>query len=434
MSQPNAEVPAGPDHQIDQPEVKVNCATPNVMTDLARVVYEQQNVRQEIQDALERFNYQPMSRADFGSLAGMQPEEMKYLDLFWDPAFNKGWLYLSDEMVRSQLTNETSIAAVSNFNKRILTGKDYVLNVDYKQIEYNDPLIILYENSRLSNLIDGHKPKKINNKVYYAITGETYTDLLAKASTEGGKLARVTFRKVANAARLMFEYINVMHIIIAQKSLEEEKSLRIEAEKKMIKLEAEKRGPKEYPDEWFYLATCDVMARSRAYKFGIITKSNTPEKRLSAYECGYTDNISLDYVYKAQTKCAKAIESAFRAIVSKYLKEPRTDIVLLSFLECKRIADSLVSATNSSMISLTNMEKDFPTLNTEPAPVYLLATPEVKSVLITKPPIPPCDKCGKVYVMWHYRELHVKSCPGAVQKTNVTSLVSRFNALALKVG
>lgn len=439
MSQVNAEVPAGPDHQIESSEVKVNCATPNVMTDLTRVVYEQQNVRQEIRDALERFNYQPMSRADFGSLAGMQPEEMKYLDLFWDPAFNKGWLYLSDEMIKSQLTNEKGKDALQHFYKRVLLTSDYIPDVDYKQVRYNDPLVVLGENLVSPSMANTYKITPSNRKLYYAVSGETYIDLLTKASTEGGKLARTTFRKVANAARLMFEYINVMHAILARKQIEEANQLLAEAEKKMIKLEAEKRGLKEYPDEWFYLATCDIMARSRAYKFGIITKSNTPEKRLSAYECGYTDNISLDYVYKAQTKCAKAIESAFRAIVSKYLKEPRTDIVLLSFLECKRIADSLVSATNVGMTSLTNMEKNFPALNTEPAPIYILPTPEVKGVIIAKPPIPPCEKCGKVYVMNHYRELHVKSCTGAaktravaVQKTNVASLIGQFNALSLK--
>lgn len=386
------------------------------LTTIARTVYGQQNVRQEIQTALERHNFQPIGRPEFGSIAGMTSEEMKFLDLFWDPSFNKGWLYLSDDMVRSQLTNEKGRDAVTHFNKRVLVTDDYVLNTDYKQIEYDDPLIVLYLKSRTPNFTDGIKPKKINNKMYYAVSGETYLDLLSKASTEGGKLVRVTFRKVANAARMMFEYINVMHAILALYQTEQTKLMLADAEKRAIKLEEEKRGPKEYSDEWFYFATCEMMARSRAYKFGIVTKQDTPTKRLTTYDCGYTEYCALDYVMCIKSKCARSVESAFREIVRPYLKAPRQDVVLLTFARCKKIALDLLSVTNSSISDLLQMEMEFRMLGDEPPPVFVRGEDNLIKFEgmepIPKPAIPPCDKCGKIYVRASCREAHVGKCEG----------------------
>lgn len=407
------------DEKINQ-DVEVKQCDRLKITRLAQVVYDQQNVRQEIRAALEKFNFQPLDRHEFGQLVGMSSEEIKYLDLFWDPAFNKGWLYLSNDMIKSQLTNDKSKDAVQNFYKRVLLTSDYVLGIDYKQINQDDHLIDLYEKSSSSNLKRNSNRKIIAGKLYYAVSGETYIDLLTKASTEGGKLARSTFRKVANAARMMFEYINVMHAIMSEQKNVETQIKLAAAEKRMIKLEEEKRGPKEYPDEWFYFATCEMMARSRAYKFGIITKQDTPTKRLSTYDCGYTEYCALDYVMCVKTKCAKSVESGFREIVRPYLKAPRQDVVLLTFARCKKIALDLLAAVNSNISDLVNMEMEFLNLNDEPTPVFvrgednLIKFEGIKS--LPKLQIPPCDKCGKIYVRASYREAHVEKCNGPTNK------------------
>lgn len=344
----------------------------------------------------------------------MTNEEMTQLDILWEPTFNKGWLYLSDDMIKSQLTNDKSKDALGNFYRQVLTTSDYIVDKDYKSIEYEDPLIDLYFKSRSLNLKTGNKPRKVNGKRYYAVTGETYKDLIARASTEGGKAARALFRKVESLARLMYDYILAHEAITAQKRIEEEKTLRIEAESNVIALEKEKRGPKEYPKEWFYMATCDLMARSRAYKFGIITKDNTPKKRISAYDCGYLEFISLNFVYLVETNNAKAIEDAFRTTVFPYLKNTHKDVVLLSFDVCKRIADQLTKVTEINITSLLEMEQKFPQLGKEPKPVYLREDGELKCEGMSPAAKPnlSCPKCGKVYSRGGFLTAHEAKCIG----------------------
>lgn len=101
-------------------EIAMTLQPPQTMVDLAGVVYEQQSIRREIQDALTKFNYESITRSEFGQLAGMNQDEIKYLDMFWDPAFNSGWLYLSDDIIKSQLSNEKGNNTVNHFNTRVL--------------------------------------------------------------------------------------------------------------------------------------------------------------------------------------------------------------------------------------------------------------------------------------------------------------------------
>lgn len=401
------------------------------LTTIAQVVYDQQNVCQEIRTILEQYNFQPIDRHTFGELAKMTSEEMKYLDLFWDPAFNKGWLYLSDTMIKDQLTNDKGKNAISRFYENVLLTREYKSGVDYKRIDQYDPLVDLYTKSASSYNEEAKISVKATNKLYYAVSGETYIDLLTRASTDGGKLARATFRKVAYAARMMFEYINVMHAVMAEKITTETKLMLADAEKRAIKLEKEKRGPKEYPDEWFYFATCEMMTRSRAYKFGIVTKQDTPTKRLTTYDCGYTEYCALDYVMCIKSKCARSVESAFREIVRPYLKAPRQDVVLLTFAQCKKIALDLLRVTNSSIYDLLQMEIEFRMLGDEPPPVFVRGEDNLIKFEgmepIPKPAIPPCDKCGKIYVRASCREVHVEKCEGKKESKRRDNAVLKIN-------
>jgi hypothetical protein len=276
-------------------------------------------------------------------------------------------------------------------------------------------LIDLYFKNRSPELGTEGKPRKVNGKIYYAVTGETYRDLVAGSNTDAGRAARLLWRKIEDAAKMMLRYINALHDHLLQERIEEEKRLRLDAESKIIKLEEEKRGPKEYPDEWFYFATCDLMARSRAYKFGIVTKSNTPNRRVSAYECGYHEFIALDYVYIIKTRNAKAIEDAFRAIVREYLKNPHKDVVLLTIHVCRLIADALALCTDGSVTHLLEMEKNFPKMEEEPKPVYLRGDgiPHIEGddQPIAKP-VETCPKCNKEYVSKTCLSKHVLKCKG----------------------
>ena len=53
------------------------------------------------------------------------------------------WIYLDDDTILTQLTNEKSKNALGNFFK--ILKAEYKENVDYKKIKANDELIKIYE-------------------------------------------------------------------------------------------------------------------------------------------------------------------------------------------------------------------------------------------------------------------------------------------------
>jgi hypothetical protein len=93
--------------------------------------------------------------------------------------FNSSWIYLNDEIILSHLTNEKGKDALQNYYNRVLL-KYYKENVDYKHINKDDELVTKYEQS-VSMFPDKQKNKaKQTTKKYYAVTGETYKDILSR--------------------------------------------------------------------------------------------------------------------------------------------------------------------------------------------------------------------------------------------------------------
>ena len=88
--------------------------------------------------------------------------------------FNSSWIYLNDEIILTQLTHEKGKNALCNFYKQVLL-KYYKENDNYKQINKDDELVKNYVKSNVENK---NKAKQTTKK-YYAITRETYKDMLS---------------------------------------------------------------------------------------------------------------------------------------------------------------------------------------------------------------------------------------------------------------
>ena len=54
------------------------------------------------------------------------------------------WIYLSDELILGNLTNETKKDAIRHFHNRILLKGDFQEGIDYKEIKKDDGLVINY--------------------------------------------------------------------------------------------------------------------------------------------------------------------------------------------------------------------------------------------------------------------------------------------------
>ena len=91
--------------------------------------------------------------------------------------FNSSWIYLNDEIILTQLTHEKGKDALQNFYNRVLL-KYYKENDNYKQINKDDELVKNYVKSNVENK---NKAKQTTKK-YYAITRETYKDILSRST------------------------------------------------------------------------------------------------------------------------------------------------------------------------------------------------------------------------------------------------------------
>ena len=126
-----------------------------------------------IQDALVKLEYKEPDIEQLAILHNFTSDEQKMIKMFWEPAFNQGWLYLSDEIILEQMTNEKGRMALTNFYKQILFTEEYIENIDYKKIKKNDELIQKYEEFCSLSIMNKKDTRGGANKKYYAIT-DTY--------------------------------------------------------------------------------------------------------------------------------------------------------------------------------------------------------------------------------------------------------------------
>ena len=178
-----------------------------------------------VMDCLVKYNYSEVSTQQLAEHIGFSDEDQRMLSMFWEPAFNKGWIYLSDEIILEQMTNENSKDSLTNFYKQVLRTNDYVEEVDYKKINKDDNLVKNYESSGSFSKTNQKNKIKQTTKKYYAVTGETYKDLLQKSANKKGKTTRKYYRKVEQLAIFMKDYIVALHSYLMKKQLDEQKKL-----------------------------------------------------------------------------------------------------------------------------------------------------------------------------------------------------------------
>ena len=173
------------------------------------MVFNKEDKKNEISDnimslAIKNTKDITLTEYEFAKLMNFTDKEIDMLKIYWNPIFNDSWIYLSDELILGNLTNETKKDAIRHFYDRILLKGDFQEGIDYKEISPNDELV----NSYSPNLANRNlELKSSNRKKYYAVTGETYKCLLLSSRTNQGKETRRYYIKVELLARNMKDYI-----------------------------------------------------------------------------------------------------------------------------------------------------------------------------------------------------------------------------------
>lgn len=201
-------------------------------------------------------------------------EELDLLDIYWDPAFNKSWLYVSDEMVENMFGYKKSKDMMRTFATKL--KEDFEDSIDYQIVDKLHDLV--------KKFYSGCNPSKESRggalKKYYIITGETFKSLLMMSKTEKGKQTRKLYIKIENLAITSTQIITQCVILMSSDQLKtlqdknNEKDLLLESKEDQLNrlhniqkelLSYKKRVSKE---ETIYIVSTANYARQGIFKIG----------------------------------------------------------------------------------------------------------------------------------------------------------------------
>jgi phage anti-repressor protein len=306
------------------------------------------------QDALVKFEYKEPTIQQIAEYNGFTESEIKMMELFWSDNFNENWIYLSDEMILNNMTNETGRMALTHFYTQVLFT-NFTINVDYKEIKKDDELIKKYEKLYSHWLVNR---KTSNRKKYYAITGETYKELLILSANKKGKEARKYYIKIEKLAMFYHMYISELHKHLSQ---EKDKQLKKQENKVMHLndfLEAAKELKK---DEIFYIATSDSYAKQHRFEYGGIKNINDIKHRLSTYNTGRAEGDLFYYVNIFKCHRYSHIENCIEMLIKSFKdkKNARKEMIHMYYENFVELVEFIIDNYNKDINFINNHAKQF---------------------------------------------------------------------------
>lgn len=165
-----------------------------------------------IQKALEIDN---ISYLQLATIADFTEKEIEMVKIFWEPAFNKSWIYLSIEIIHDYFGYKKTESSNNDFIKKI--KDNYKKDIDYKEVSKDHELIKLYH-----DLNHGKETRGGSLKKYYIVPGSIFKKLGMKANTIKGEEICDYFIKVESLCHLMIQYEN-KKLLLNQKNIIAEK-------------------------------------------------------------------------------------------------------------------------------------------------------------------------------------------------------------------
>ena len=174
----------------------------------------------KINEALVKFNYEETTTQQLAEHLGFSDDERRMLTMFWEPAFNGSWIYLSSAMI----TVDMGYKQISSFYKDTLR-LNYMKDVDYSEITKDDEMVKKYEEYKKCFAGDKspakNKEKRGGSNIkYYKITGKAFKKMLMKCGTKKGDQICEYYLKVEQLAIFMKDYIVALHSYLLQKQLD----------------------------------------------------------------------------------------------------------------------------------------------------------------------------------------------------------------------
>lgn len=281
------------------------------------------------------------SEQQLAEIVGFTEDEQKMLKIFWEPAFNKSWIYLSPSMI----TKEMGYKKVSDFYRDTLR-KHYKENIDYKETDENDPTVKLFENSECG-LIRIQKKQHSGGKKqkYYLVSGRALKKMLMRCRTKKSEEICEYYIKVEELASFMKDYI----LELSKRQIaEQEKRLNhvntVNKELLTFKLMKEKK-------ETLYVMSNKSHASQGLFKVG--RTKNKASKRAANLNTANPTGDDIKVLFEIKTHDATVLEKRCHAILAN-LRPTNTREYFLC------VYDRLIQLLN---IIADNMDKEIDEVN-----------------------------------------------------------------------
>jgi hypothetical protein len=293
----------------------------------------------------------------------------RYIDLFWEAAFNGSWLYVSEFMVHEEFGYTKTISMMRDFSRKLYDA--YKEGVDFKEVPRNHPVVMAAWKSIPSkkDARGGH------NKKYFIITGTTYKKLLQTAHTKPGDIARDYFIKVESICAAVNRLTN-MHLkreqvrknealAVASKenahlkkeNAEKDKAIAA-AEKKTLALETVVSNVQPLDKEQiFYIATTRNYVKQNRFKFGGVKSFGDLKPRLHSYNTGRAEGDVMFFVAAYRCNSYKTVEDRLKTIF-QYFKDKangRKEMLFICFSRLRKFAEFIIE-NNEKEVDLFNAE------------------------------------------------------------------------------
>lgn len=303
------------------------------------------NNQEIIKKALE---VKEIDHVKLAEIAGFNSEEIEFVKLFWDPAFNNSWIYVTKQMVVEWLGYKENKATMGDFKKNLI--KNYEENEDYKEVDKNDEIVKKF---RLENFLT---EKIANGTKFYLITGECLKGLLMSSNTMRGKLIKKIYIKTEKLVFIMLEVINKQTIMFQEQKLlikEEEHQKQLAIEKtKSITLATKIQNDKIYKIEgWIYLATSKQYAQNNHFRLG---QTVDLTKRMSGYKPGRTAADELYYVFVYKSETIEFLERIIRSFLKPYRDDVNIDMYTMHWNSLKTLVETICENYHNIMIPAAN--------------------------------------------------------------------------------
>lgn len=273
-------------------------------------------------------------------LYSFNEKEIKMLKLFWDPAFNDSWIYLSSKLIHEYFGYKETKSSMSNFYKKM--RECYIENINYIEVSKDHEVVKLYQKIHPEKKV-GEKYKDPASKKYYIITGETFKKMGMKANTVKGDEMCDYYIKVEKLAQMMYRVLKEKELIKFKNEVNEKERLLLESkeaieekekqlqisERKNLKLTTRIKDITVLKINGFvYISTTKQYSQNNQYKIGKTVKL---DGRMSTYQSGRAKGDEMYYVYIFESEDIDTLELLLRRLLIQFRDRKTKDMYVLQW-------------------------------------------------------------------------------------------------------